>query len=81
MMGLKDPPDLLPSDLLRYHSIVEWWMELERGGDSGRTTWEVLDPLRDRVTALLALRPRGLDEAEQTTAEALMLITGDDEQD
>lgn len=81
MMGLEDPPDLSPADLVRYHLIVEWWAETERSGDSGRTTWEVLDRLRNRVTATLASRPRRLDEAEQTTAEALLLINGFGEND
>ncbi len=81
MMGLEDPPDLSPSDLIRYHLIVEWWTEIERSGDSGRTTWEVLDRLRDRVTALLESRPRRLDEAEQTIADALWQITGFGEKD
>ena len=81
MMGIEDPPDLLPSDLLRYHLVVEWWMQLEQSGDIGRTTWKVLDRLRNRVTDALALRPRQLVEAESATAEAAMRINGDSGQE
>lgn len=65
---------------LRHQDLVEWWMELGADGDCGRTSWEVLDSLRDAVTQCLASDPPDLDEAEHLTAKALSAITvGSDE--
>jgi hypothetical protein len=63
---------------LRRETIVDWWTQLEMSDDCGRTTWEVLDPIRDRVTACLGLSPPQIDMAEHLTALALRLITGDE---
>src|ERR1043165_7086894 len=61
---------------LRRQRIVDWWMNLEPDGDTGRSTWEALDMLRDRVTFCLMREDLGLDEAESLTAQALLLIAG-----
>lgn len=78
MLYEDSPRDGSSSDHLRRQALVEWWTQLEMGGDCGMTTWGVLDPIRDRVTACLALGPPRLDEAEHWTARALRLITGED---
>ena len=36
-------------------SIVDFWRELSMSGDAGCTSWEVLEPLQDRVTECFAL--------------------------
>jgi len=60
----------------RRQVIVDWWVALEMSGDAGETTWEVLDPLRDIVTACLALDPPDIGRAESATAHALCLVGG-----
>jgi len=54
--------------------IIQWWVELERAGDAGATTWEVLDPLRDSVTE--ALQGQDIRSAESLTARAMLLVDG-----
>ena len=61
---------------LRLQALIEWWTQVETGGDCGMTSWEVLVPFKDRVTACLGHSPPNLDEAESQTAKALMLIAG-----
>ena len=72
------PLDGSSFDQPRRQALVDWWTQLELSGDCGRTTWEVLDPIRDRVTACLGLSPPQIDMAEHLTALALWLITGDE---
>lgn len=79
MSNVDDPCDVSSFDRLRREALVEWWTQLERDGDCGSTTWEVLDPIRDRVTACLGFSPPQLDRAEHLTALALRLITGDEQ--
>ncbi len=55
-------------------SIVDFWRELSMSGDAGCTTWEVLEPLQDRVTECLALGR--LPQAANLTGKALCLISG-----
>jgi hypothetical protein len=79
MNRMRDGPfDGSSFDQLRREAIVDWWMQMESGGDCGTTTWEVLDPIRDRVTACLGLSPPQINMAEHLTALALRLITGDE---
>lgn len=54
--------------------IIQWWMDLERAGDAGATTWEVLDPMRDSVTE--ALQTGHIRHAESITARAMLLVDG-----
>jgi hypothetical protein len=75
-----DPPDRSSFTPLRHQVIVDWWAELGADGDCGRTSWEVLDPIRDAVTDCLADDPPDLDEAEHLTARALLAIVGDDDE-
>lgn len=77
-MKVDAPCDGSPSDELRRAVLVGFWTQLELDGDCGSTTWEVLDPVRDRVTACLGFSPPQLDQAEHLTALALRLITGDE---
>lgn len=77
-MATNDPFDVSSLYLLRRQALVDWWTQLEMGGDCGSTCWEVLDPIRDAVTACLALGPPAIDKAEHLTARALRLITGED---
>ena len=72
---------LLPAELprsapVRRQLIVDWWMGLERSGDAGATTWEVLDVLRDQVTYALMKGAASLVEAESLTAQAMLLVAG-----
>lgn len=56
--------------------IIEFWRELQRSGDSGATSWEVLDSIANRVTEALMQEPPDLNRAESLTARALLLIEG-----
>ena len=55
-------------------AIIDFWRELSMSGDAGCTTWEVLEPLQDRVTECLACGR--LRQATEYTAKALCLIAG-----
>jgi hypothetical protein len=59
-----------------FSAIVEFWMEIERSGDAGATTWEVLDRIRNRVTECLRQDSPNLIEARRLTAEAIGKIEG-----
>ena len=72
------PFDESSLDRLRRQGLVDWWTQLETCGDCGSTSWEVLDPIRDRVTECLGVGPPAIDQAEHLTALALRLITGED---
>ncbi len=63
-----------PPPKSRREQIVRWWMDLELSGDAGGTTWEVLDPIRDRVTECLS--NDNISHAESLTAKALLLVAG-----
>ena len=82
MMSCSRPklsPDEPPDPDYRRRLLVEWWIELERGGDAGATTWECLDLLRDRVTECLAYSPPLLLQAESYTAKAMLMVSGYEE--
>lgn len=61
------------SSLLR-EQIIAYWQELGMSGDSGATSWEVLDRLRDRVTESLLWND--LASAGSLTAKAMLLVAG-----
>jgi hypothetical protein len=63
----------LPS---RMEALKCFWTELGMSGDAGCTTWDVLDPFRDRVTMYLMRDPPDVLTAESLTAEAMLRITG-----
>ena len=69
-------PECPPPQTRRYR-IIRWWMDLEMCGDAGGTTWEVLDPLRDRVTEYLSFD--NIPMADSLTAKALLLVQGGNE--
>ncbi len=73
-----DPCDVSSLYQLRLQAIVDWWTQLEVCGDCGVTCWEVLDPIRDKVTACLGFSPPDIDMAEHLTARAIGLITGEE---
>jgi hypothetical protein len=57
-------------------AIVSWWNELRVGGDSGATTWEVLDALERRVSECLDRASPDVGDATSLTAKAALLIAG-----
>lgn len=77
-MHSERPIDGSSLDELRRQALIEWWMQLELCGDCGSTSWRVLDPLRDAVTACLMFSPPQLNQAEHLTARAIRLVTGDE---
>lgn len=58
--------------------LVDWWSALRVCGDSGATTWEVLDGLEREVTECLALPTPDLVQAKSLTAMAMHLIAGNE---
>ena len=74
------PRKLLPDELTRSERrsklIFEFWTALDNDGDTGATTWEALDRLRDRVTTALRKRPPDICLADSLTAKAALLIAG-----
>jgi hypothetical protein len=58
-------------DLLR-----QVWAAVDDCGDVGVTSWEVLVPLRDQVTACLGKDPPDLFQAESLTSKAFALMSG-----
>ena len=65
-----------PQDARRQQLIIEFWNELRTCGESGATTWEVLDSLERLVTECLDHRPPDLGGAESLTALAALLMMG-----
>ena len=56
--------------------IADWWSELYVCGDSGATTWGVLDTISLEVTDCLSCDPPNESKAASLTAKAQMLLTG-----
>lgn len=75
------PLELLRDDPIeterRRKLIIEFWAALESDGDSGATTWEALDRMRERVRTALFRRPPDICLAESLTAQAALLLAGD----
>ncbi len=74
------PRELLPDEPSRSERrtrlIIEFWSSLDNEGETGATTWEALDRLRERVTTALLKRPPDLGLAESVTARAALLMAG-----
>lgn len=69
-------PDDPQATNARCQRVVEFWNELRTWGDSGATTWEVLESLERQVTECLDHAPPEVGEAESLTALAALLIAG-----
>ena len=67
------PPDGVDD---RVQAMKEFWTDLEMSGDSGCTTWDVLDPIKHKVTRCLMQNPPDLRHAESLTAEAMLRLNG-----
>lgn len=76
--GMKPSPDLEASCVsAKKKAIVDFWNVLSCIDDSGGTTWDVLDNLRDQVTALLLVgTPDAISKANRLTSEAMYLLVG-----
>ncbi len=70
------PPDDVSAVEPRIRRIVDFWNELDCSGESGATTWEVLEELRLEVTECLSRDPPDIDLAESLTARAMHSIAG-----
>jgi hypothetical protein len=70
----------LPDDPRTYEArlqqIVIFWNKLRTSGETGETTWEVLEPLEQQVTECLESDPPDIRRAESLTAKAAFLIEG-----
>jgi hypothetical protein len=71
-------PDEPPSHENRRQKIINFWNGLRTDGDSGETTWDVLEPLERQATEYLDDDPPDLRAAESITAYAALLIAGCD---
>ena len=60
----------------RIQRVIDFWTELYVGGDSGETTWGVLDEIQAQVTDGLSREPKDLALAERLTARVALLIVG-----
>ena len=69
------PDDPQATDARR-QQLVEFWNELRTEGNSGATTWEVLESLERQVTERLDHASPDIGEAESLTALAALLIAG-----
>lgn len=68
------------SDDERIRPIVEFWNQLRVCDATGRTSWEILEPLERQVTeCFVRRRPRDIDRAASLTALAMILIAGQGE--
>lgn len=61
---------------VRHQQLIEFWNALRTCGDSGATTWEVLDALENEVTGCLYRSPPDIARAESLTGQAAILIAG-----
>jgi hypothetical protein len=57
-------------------AVKQFWIDLEMSGEAGATTWDELDPIRDRVTWALATNPPDVSSAVQQSFRAKILISG-----
>lgn len=69
-------PDDPQVDEARIWEIVNFWNGLRTCGESGATTWEVLESLEHQVTECLCDDPPNIRGAESLTAQAALLIAG-----
>jgi hypothetical protein len=69
-------PDDPPTTDARRQQLIEFWNELRTCGNSGATTWEVLESLERQVTECLDQYPPDIGAAESLTALAALLMTG-----
>ena len=60
----------------RIQRVIDFWTALYVGGDSGETTWGVLDGIQAQVTDGLSREPKDIGLAESLTAYAALLIAG-----
>jgi hypothetical protein len=60
----------------RRQKIIFFWNELRTCGNSGATTWEVLESLERQVTEYIDHNPPEIRRAESLTAYAALLIEG-----
>ena len=65
-----------PDRLYLVPIIVDFWNRLRVCDETGKTSWEVLEPLEREVTECLSSSPRDLGRAWSITAKAMLLITG-----
>jgi hypothetical protein len=65
-----------PQSTARCQQLIGFWNGLRTCGDSGATTWEVLDALENEVTGCLYRSPPDIGQAESLTAQAALLIAG-----
>jgi hypothetical protein len=72
----KSSPDDPPNYEERRQQVVDFWNDLRICGDTGATTWEVLEPLERQATECLDYDPPDLRAAESITAQAALLIAG-----
>jgi hypothetical protein len=77
MATLNDPsPGGPPDRAERTQQVVDFWNALSVGGESGETTWGVLEEIQAEVTDCLSREPKDLERAEGLTAYAAMLMSG-----
>jgi hypothetical protein len=69
-------PEELDTQERQTEAIVSLWSELRVGGNSGATTWEVLDQLEQQVSECLSRKPPDLVEARSLTYKAALLMAG-----
>ena len=69
------PDDPQATDARR-QQLIEFWNELRTCGNSGATTWEVLESLERQVTECLDHDPPDVGGAESLTARAALLMMG-----
>ena len=72
-------PEQLGTQERQTEAIVSMWNELRVGGNSGATTWEVLDALERQVSECLCRKPPDLGEARSLTYKAALLMAGSDD--
>ncbi len=71
---LENPDPLLP----QLRQVAEWWNQLRVSGDSGATTWEVLDDLERKVTDCITADPPDIARAVSLTMRAMHFVAGNE---
>jgi hypothetical protein len=57
--------------------LLQFWQRFDETGESGQTSWEILEGIRSEVNDCFFRGPSAIQQAISLTARAMLLMTGD----
>jgi hypothetical protein len=61
----------------QFELLRQFWDRFDETGESGQTSWEILDGIRSEVNDCFYRGPSAVHQAISLTAKAMLLMTGD----